>query len=223
MALPMATFAAGPYTPSDTGMINVDATVMHDATPDIINFNVSCEVQSPMSRAEVRSRAKEMLQAIRGIVGNDGDARMGSSPMVYPFYREMPMDPSMSADTKMMPPMFTGTMNFFVRNVKIDAAQRISDAIEDSGCGVNWDIRIVKTAKYARQLRSELMAQIDEKKAVFEDILGTSITKISNMSTYTSIDYGYGSGSFDADTKTVQAMTTLNVTFDLGTKSVQPK
>jgi hypothetical protein len=217
-AMAPAAFAADPLTVGEYGSFSVDATVLHEATPDVINQNVTCDVQNPLSRAEVREEAQRKMQQIVGIVGDDGQVRRNGSPSVYPFY-EGPVEPRIDGEAAIAPsPRFTGSISMVVRNVKKDAAQSINDRIEDLGCSVNWDIRLLRTAAYARQHRAQLMEQIDEKKAVFEELLGKKLTKVSSMSLYTSVDYGYGGyGSFDPQTLTVPATTTLNMTFEFGT------
>lgn len=221
MAIAPVAFAAEPFTIGEYGSFSVDAIVMHDATPDIINLNVSCDMQDPVSRAEMRDLLKEKQKQIASLVGSDGQVRRSGSPVVYPFYEAPPFDPS-GRDIMPSKPLvqrFTGNFSLVVRSVKKEASLRISDAIEDMGCGVNWDVRLMRTGQYARQHRAELMEQIEEKKAFFEDLLGKKLTQVSSMSTYTSVDYGYygGSSMLDPETLTVPATTSLNMSFEFGT------
>lgn len=221
LAFAPAAFAAGTVTSGEYGSFSVDATVLHEATPDLINFNVSCEVQNPLSRQQIRQELAAKQQEIQSLVGTNGQVRRSGSPTVYPFYEaamEVSSPDAAPRAVSATAQRFTGNYALVVRNVKKDAANRISDGIEDIGCGVTWDVRLIRTASYARQYRTELMEQIDEKKAVFEEILGKKLDKVSNMSIWTSVDYGYygGSSALDPETLTVPATTTLNMTFEFG-------
>lgn len=219
LAFAPAAFAATELTSGEYGNFSVDATVLHEAAPDLINLNVSCEMPSPASRQEIRQALMAKQQAITSLVGTNGQVRRSGSPTVYPFYDVMdPVSSEVSARSSVASPRFTGNYALVVRNVKKEASANISDGIEDLGCGVTWDVRLIRTASYARQYRAELMSQIDEKKAVFEEILGKKLTKVSNMSIWTTVDYGYygGTGNLDPETLTVPATTTLNMTFEFG-------
>ncbi len=207
-----AALAAGAegLEPSPNGMFSVDATVMHDATPDYIGLGVLCEMQTAQSRPDARADITKKLAQIKTIVGTDGKVRLSGSPTLYPAY----MDPMMGGTQT-----FTGNVSFSVREVKPAASQKISEAIEDMGCTVNWDVRLIYVAKYAREQKKELMEQIQEKKEFYESILGTKLNKVNSMSFYTSPDGGYygGYSIYDPETNTVPAQTTLSITFDLGT------
>lgn len=223
MALAPAALAAD-VTPGQYGNFMVDAIVMHDAAPDLINFNVTCEVQNPLSRQDIREELARKQQEIQSLVGTNGQVRRSGSPTVYPYYDGMPMAEDGARDAKMASPRFTGNYALVVRNVKKDAANRLSDGIEDIGCGVSWDVRLLRTASYARTHRAELMEQIIEKKAVFEELLGKKLTTVSSMSIWTSVDYGYygGVGALDPETLMIPATTTLNMTFEFGDDQKPP-
>jgi hypothetical protein len=209
LAFAPAAFAAGPEIGSgERGSFTIDATVSHDAKPDAIHINVTCELTEPLTRSEARRLAVERMQEITEIVGTDGQIRRGGSPYLYPSYVE---PGTRAADQK-----FTGNVGVTVRNVKVDAASRIAEEVENLGCAVNMDIRLINTATYARQHKEELLRQINEKKSFFEELLGKELTNVSSISLYTSTDYGYNGISFDPVTRTVAATTTLNMTYEFG-------
>ncbi len=200
-------------SPADSSSVYVDATVYHLATPDVVNMSVSCDMQTPKSKADLRQGFSSQLVAIKTLVGSDAKVRRNGTPNMYPSY----MDPMMSPSST----QFTGNMVVSVMDIKNGSAQRIADGVEEIGCSVAWDARLIYSAKYAEQMHDELFEQLADKKALYEKLLGVTFSKVSNISVMTSPDYGgsyYGAGSsnsYDPETNTMPAQTTLSITFDL--------
>jgi hypothetical protein len=141
---------------------------------------------------------------MKNFVGKDGRVRKSGAVSAYPFY-----DTTTGASTD----SFNGSLNILVRITNPARAQEISDFIEQKNCSVNWDVRLVNTQAYELSILNDLSAQLNARKTVFEKLLGKRLTLISGATLNTSVD---GYGTYDPDTNTADATTTLNVTFDLG-------
>ncbi len=211
-------FAADvPMQPAETSTVTIDATVYHLATPDVVNLSVSCDAPAPGSKADVRSAFRGLLSKMNDAVGSNGTVRRNGSPSIYQYYGgAMPYDATVSD----MSQQYSGNMSVSVLNVKNGAGQRIADAIEEMGCTLSWDARLLHTTKYASEHRDELMEQIAEKKAFYDKVLGVNLLKVSNMYVSTSQDTSayYGvAASYDPESNTLPAMTMMSVTFEIGT------
>ena len=202
--------------PSDVGSVSVDATVYHLATPDVVNMNVSCEAQKPGSKQQVRAEFRSMLQKMVSEVGSSGTVRRNGTPGIYQYYGSGPMP---FDSTEGLEVLYTGNMNVSVLDIKAGQGMRIGDAMEEMGCSVTWDARLLYTTKYAREQREELFEQLADKKLYFEQLLGVTLSKVSNIYVSTSQDGGYygGMANYDPESNTLPAMTTLSVSYDIGT------
>lgn len=203
--------------PAEQGSITVDATVYHVATPDVVNMNVSCEAQQPGTKQAVRAGFRDMLLKMSSVVGTSGSVRRNGTPGIYQYYGPGPM-PYESSDPQDI--LYSGNINVSVLNVKAGHGMRISDAMEEMGCSVSWDARLLNTTQYAREHREALFAQLAEKKLYFEQLLGISMSKVLGIYVSTSQDGGgyYGGlATYDPETNTFPAMTSLSVTYDIGT------
>lgn len=219
LALAAPTAFAADFAPSDSAYISLDASVAHEVTPDSINLAVSCDAPSALPRAELRQMFQDKFAAIKEIVGQNGKIRKTGSPSMYSSY----------SDSITSEPTFSGTATFYIRDIKKDAAVSMNDSIQEAGCSTTWDVRLYYTAKYAKEQKDELIEQINDKKEVYEDMMGVTLTKVSSLTIATSGDYaggGYGGGygsisssSYDPDSNTLPVVTTLNVTFDLTKKT----
>lgn len=219
LLIPSAFAAEIDMEPADMGSVTVDATVYHLATPDIVNMSLSCEAPTPGTKAAIRRDFRDMLQAMISTVGSDGTVRRNGTPVVYPYYGPIPL-PLDSNGMPLPDSGFGGSLNVSVLNIKNGAGQRIGDAMEEMGCSVTWDVRMLYTAKYSRQHRAELFEQLADKKEFFEDLLGTPLAKVSNIYFSTMPDSSgyYGSpASYDPESNSLPVMTTLSVTYDIGT------
>lgn len=202
--------------PAAEATVSVDATVYHLATPDIVNMNVSCEAPAPGSKAEVRAAFRDITQRVVSVAGSDAAVRRNGPPTVYQYYGPDPLPPIGAL-------LYGGTLNLSVLGIQNGAHQRISDAVEEMGCTLTWDVRFLQTVRYARDMHDELFAQINEKRRYFEELLGIALINVSNIYVNTSPDTGgyYGSTSFDPETGTLPAATVLSITYDIGTGKPQ--
>lgn len=215
---PALAFAAGPLAPAAEGSVSIDATVFHDVTPDEVAINVTCEIQTPAPRKVVREQFQQKLESLKTAVGQDGKLRRMGTPSIYGGY----VDPSLPPSE----PLFTGTMSARISGVAAGSLVKVANVVEEAGCTPAWDVRLEYTGKYARENQEELMEQITDKKEFFESMLGTPLAKVMSVSVSTVLDAPYGSyygasTTYDPETNTAQAVTTLMMTFDIGTGSVK--
>ncbi len=190
-----------------SGGVTVDSTYTKEVTPDFIAINAYCEVAGESSRQAVREKLNQLYLDIKNAVAKDGRVRKSGMGGVYPYY-----DPATGTSTD----KFSGSLNIFIRITNLNAAQRISDLVDTKGCTPNWDVRLVDTQAYELQNLDVLIKRLNDRKVVFEKLLGRKLTKVIGASLYTYVD---GYGTYDPETNTVDATTTLSVTFDIGTRA----
>lgn len=189
--------------PQMGGGVQVTAEVTSSVTPDFVAINAYCESGKQPSRQAVRDLLQQLYTDIKNAVGKDGRVRKSGTVSAYPFYDQM----GTATDS------FNGTLSIFIRINIRDRAQAISDYIEQKNCSVNWDVRLVNTQKHEMSILDELATQLNTRKAVFEKLLGKRLNTISSASLSTWVD---SYGSYDPDANTVDATTSLSVSFDLG-------
>jgi hypothetical protein len=194
---------AADWQPSPAGQVSMDAVVYHDAKPDKVNLSVSCSKNAPASRQVIREDFASIMKALSEAVGSNGTVRRSGVPSFYEYYGEF----GRSEEN------FTGQINLSILDITGGIAEQLMDKITDLECTGSWDIRAGASAAYARQYKTELLAQIEDKKALYEELLGMNLTRVHNISYYTSMD---GYDTFDPETGLLRAMTTMSVTFDLG-------
>lgn len=190
----------GPYG----GGISVDATVVEEVTPDFVAANGYCEVSNMDSRDAVRTELAKIFADIKADVGSDGRVRRSGTPSVYPYYDTrdgMPTD------------KMSGSINVFIRVLSVDAAQRISDILDEHSCSPSWDVRLVDTEDHETDLLDQLISKVNKRKAVYEKLLGKKLTDVSGVSLSTWVD---GWSSYDPETNKADATTTLSIMFDIG-------
>jgi len=189
------------------GGVTVDSNYTKEVTPDFIALNAYCEVTGESSRQIVRDALNKMFTEIKTSVGSDGRVRKSGMGSIYPYY-----DPVRGGQTD----QYSGSLSVFIRITNLNAAQRISDMVEDKGCSPSWDVRLVDTQKYELDNLDTLIKRLNDRKVVFEKLLGRKLTQVIGASLYTYVD---GYGTYDPETNTVDATTTLSVTFDIGTRA----
>lgn len=220
MMMPTATLAAEAATTfeiSDAGSVTIDATVSHEATPDSVGLSLYCDFQTAVKKPDLRSNMRKTLGEIRALVGTNGKVRMVGGFNYYYSYQ----DPTAAVADQ----TFTGNVSMNITGMTAAQLKPIAEKVEDKGCTVTWDARIYYSGKYAKQMREELMERIDDKKEFIESLLGVKMNKVSYISISTSPDNSYGGSvgysatggySYDPESNTMQAMTTLSITFDIG-------
>ncbi len=215
LAAAPAAFAAD-WKVSEDATFYIDATVTHTATPDLVNMSVDCQITEPMSREAVRAEVKEYMGDLQDSAGDSARVRRNSAPSLYQFTNYDPETglPEPATD------LYSGSFGYSIALMNTARAEELASTVEEIGCTYSWDPRLIYTGKYVRQNRAELMEQIDEKKEFYEEILGIELNQVSSISFSTYIDstYGayYGSAtSYDPESNTVNATTTLSITFDL--------
>jgi uncharacterized protein YggE len=204
LSLAAAPAFAAEWQPSSTGQVSVDATIYHDAKPDQISMTVNCSVNDPAPKATLRENFGTTMKSLAEIVGGNGTVRRSGIPYFYDYYG--------STGTKTDD--YTGSMDMMIVNMSADAATKVQDRLAEFGCTGSWDIRLTSATSFARQYKDQLLAQIKDKQSLYEELLGVKLSRVSNVTVYTSMD---GYNTFDPETGMVRAMTTMSVTFDLGT------
>lgn len=189
--------------------VSVDASITKEVTPDYLAVNAYCDSGKSASREEARTKLAEIYNAIKNGVGADGRVRRMGSFSIYPYYDEMGKDSG----------SFSSNVSIFVRITKPAATMRISDLIENQGCSVNWDVRLVDTQAFELDNVDDLITRLNKRKTVFEKLLGKKLTQVVGASLSTWVD---SYGSYDPEVNKVDATTTLSVTFDLGGSTVLP-
>ena len=197
-----------PY-PYPGGGISVDATITKEVTPDFLAINAWCEGPEKASRDEVRQALTQLYGAIKDGVGKDERVRRGGGVSVVPSYDA----------TGKTTNMYTGTLSVFIRITNPKAAQRIADLLESKGCTPNWDVRLVDTQEYELTILDELVTRLNKRKTVFEKLLKKTLSRVTGASLSTWVD---GYSTYDPETNTAEANTTLSVTFDIGSRATLP-
>ncbi len=218
MMLPSVALGAE-FDAAEMGSMTIDANVSHTITPDSIALNVNCSSTVSLQLPELRKNFQQMISEIRTGVGTNGTVRRNGTASYYPGY-----DPS---GQTLSTPIFSGNFALRIVNIKPEGATAISNLIEDKGCTATWDARIRYSGKYAKELKDELFEQINDKKEFMENLLGKKLTKVSTVTLSTSLDAGYAgspygmgygtTSNYDPDSNTVEAITSLSITYDFGT------
>ncbi len=198
------------YYPGPTnGGVQVTADITKSVTPDYVSINAYCEIGKSPSRQVVRDSLNQLYTDIKNFVGKDGRVRKTGPVTAYPFYDS----------TGVTTDSFNGTLNILVRILSRSRAQAISDYIEEKNCSVNWDVRLVNTQAHELSILDELATQLNARKAVFEKLLQKRLTLISGATLSTWVD---SYGTYDPELNTVDATSSLSVTFDLGGRATLP-
>ena len=194
--------------PGYGGGVQVDASITKEVTPDFIAINAYCEVQKS-DREQGRAALNQLYLDIKKAVGTDGRVRKSGQISIYPAYGPMGLETG----------NFSANLGIFIKILRTDAVQRISDLVEDKGCGVNWDVRLVDTQGFEMDVLDSLITRLNKRKTIFEKLLGRRLTLVTSASLYTWVD---SYGTYDPDTNRVDATTTLSVSFDLGGRTKLP-
>lgn len=206
---------AAQWSVADEASVTLDASVTHDATPDVLMLSVSCDVPTPSTRIAIREMSRQLMNDLKELAGEGSKVRRNGPPSIYNYSSDPTLSP---ADQQ-----YSGTMNFTIQNISAAGAGKLADDVEQKGCNYTWDARLLYTTTYAKQMKEELMEQIEQKQEFTEELLGTKMNKVLSLSFSTTPDYsgggyyGGGGSNYDPDTNTMQAVTTLSVTFDIGT------
>ena len=188
----------------------IDVQVTREVTPNVINLNIWCQLPETGTRAEMRTAVERLYQSIKSTVGTDGRIRRQGGYSINPIYDH----------TGKQTNVFQGNLNALIRITKPSATLRISEAVEDAGCGTGWDVRMQDMQKEEMGALDELLSKLNTRKQLFEKLLGKKLTVVQSASLNTYID---GYSSYDPETNTAEAMTNLTVTFDLGTRATLPR
>jgi hypothetical protein len=197
-----------PY-PGTPGGITVDATVTKEVTPDFLAINAWCDITPQASRDQVRTAIASLYASIKDGVGRDGRVRRSGSSVISPFY-----DPSGK-----MSNLFSGNLSLFIRITNKSASQRIADLVENQGCTSNWDVRLVDTQSYELGILDDLVTRLNKRKKIFEKLIKKMLTRVVSASLSTWVD---AYSTYDPEANTVEATTTLSVTFDIGGRATIP-
>lgn len=196
----------GSIMPPYYGGVTVDASVTKEVTPDFVLLNAYCDTGRQDNREEAKAILDKLYNDIRTAVGKDGRVRRMGSVSIYPFY-----DPT-GKDTG----SYTGNLSVGIRIINMSASGRISDFIESKGCSANWDVRLLDPQSFEMSVLDTLATRLNKRKAVFEKLLGKKLTTINSASLYTWVD---GWSTYDPETNTADATTTLTITFGLDSKT----
>lgn len=193
--------------PGPMGGIQVDTSVTKEVTPDFIAVNAYCDIGKQASREAAREMLQKLFLEIKQAVGSDGVVRRTGGVGIYPFY-----DP-----TGQETGQYSGNLSLLIRVTTPAAAQRIFEMTEEKNCGPSWDVRLVDTQKHEMKVIDELANRLQKRKAIFEKLLNRRLTQVVSASLYTWVD---GYMSYDPEKNTAEAMTTLSVSFDPGTRAM---
>jgi hypothetical protein len=185
------------------GGVMVDASITKEVKPDFVAMNAYCDIGKQPSRETAKVEANKIFTAIKNAVGTDGRVRRMGTVSIYPYYDQTGSDTG----------SYSANISIFIRVLKPAAAQRISDAVENQGCSVNWDVRLTDPQSFEMDILDELASRLNKRKAVFEKLLGKKLNRVVSASLSTWAD---GYSSYDPETNTVDATTTLSISFDVG-------
>jgi hypothetical protein len=115
--------------------------------------------------------------------------------------------------------LFSGNLNVFIRITNKSASQRISDLVENLGCTSNWDVRLIDTQQYELGILDDLVTRLNKRKKIFEKLIKKVLTRVVSASLSTWVD---AYSTYDPENNTVEATTTLSVTFDIGGRATIP-
>ncbi len=192
------------------GGVVIDASVTKEVTPDFVALNAYCDIGRSNDRDEAKKIADQIFNDIKNGVGQDGRVRRSGPVSVYPYYDGTGKDTG----------MFMANVSIMIRIIKVSSAQRIADLVESKGCSLNWDVRLTDPQTFEMDVLDELTSRVNKRKAVFEKLLGKKLNNVLSASLYTWAD---GYSTYDPETNKVDATTTLNLTFDLGSRTTLPK
>ncbi len=192
------------------GGVVVDASITKEVTPDFVALNAYCDIGRTADRDEAKRIADQIFTDIKNGVGKDGRVRRSGPVSVYPYYDGTGKDTG----------LFMANVSIMIRILNMNAAQRISDLVENEGCSLNWDVRLLDPQSFEMDILDELTSRVNKRKAVFEKLLGKKLTRVISASLYTWAD---GYSTYDPETNKVDATTTLNLTFDIGSRTSLPK
>ncbi len=192
----------GYYPPMPGNGVSVDVSVTKTVTPDFVAINAYCEVGPFSSRTDVKTALTKVYNDVKTAVGSNGKVRKNGSAGVYPYY-----DPTRGTQTS----DYNGSLSIFVKIENLSAAQSVSDAVENQNCTVSWDVRLVDTQEHEFDVLDELIGKLNKRKAVFEKLLKRQLDTITGASMSTWVD---GYSTYDPDTNTADATTSLSVYFD---------
>ncbi len=198
----------GEYYPGPYGTgITVDASITKEVTPDFVAINGYCEITNRDTRDDVRTELLKLYNTLKSEIGADGRVRRTGSPSIYPYY-----DVSTGTQTTKV----SGNLSVFIRVVRIDAAQTISNILERHECTVSWDVRLVDTEDHELALLDTLIKKVNKRKTVFEKLLIKKLSNVTGASLSTWVD---GWSTYAPETNKADATTTLSITFDVGARA----
>lgn len=205
--------AAAEWDLSDDASFYVEAAVTHRAVPDLVYLLIDCSIIEPLSRVEIRRKQQELMDAFSTVVSEENAiVRNGSS--LY-LQTEYDVDTGLPIVDSGASKRYGGNFGFAVELTDRSTYESLQTTIDEQGCTSTWDARINQTMRYAREYRSELVKQINEKKAFYEELFGVTLDKVSNVSVSTFIDSGasWYYPAYDTETDSVMATTTMSVQF----------
>lgn len=197
---------------SEYASTTLDASVLVEATPDVINVSLTCSFNEPLSRSDVRRHIASTQKSLETDLGSYGKVRKQGTPSVYDHY-----DINGSIDGT-----YTGSVNFLIQNIAPENTAAIEKKLDEiAGCTSSWDARVFRFGALLRTHKEELMSQINEKKEIFEDLLGIKLDRVSGISAYGAVDtggtYSYYGNTYDPMTNTIVFLLTMSITYDFGT------
>lgn len=192
------------------GGISVDATITKEVTPDFVALNAWCTVDTSGTKEQVRTALDQQYTKIKNAVGNNGRVRKTGGYSIAPMY-----DPTTGRDSG----NFNGSLNVFIRFTNVKATQDVATLLENEGCSPSWDVRLLDTQSYEMAQLDELLTKLNKRKTLFEKLLGKKLTNISSAYLSTWVD---GYTSYDPETNTADAQTTLSVTFLVSSNTKLP-
>lgn len=189
--------------------VTVDVQVTREVSPEVIHLNAWCQLPDTGTRQEMRMALDALYKSVKQAVGTDGRLRRQGGYGINPYY-----DPMGKATN-----LFQGNLGLLLRITNVSSAGRIAAAVEDAGCSSNWDVRMKDMQTFENSVLDELVSKLNERKQLFEKLLGKKLVTVQSASLNTYID---GYSSYDPDTNTADAVTSLNVVFDLGGRTSLP-
>jgi hypothetical protein len=72
----------------------------------------------------------------------------------------------------------SGSISVVVRVTNVDAAQRISDILDEHSCSPSWDVRLIDTEDHEMDLLDQLVAKANKRKTVYEKLLGKKLKNV---------------------------------------------
>lgn len=214
---PSAPVLAAPFEVAEQSSITIDASVEHTVKPDTLNVTLTCDVK-PTTEDAARNALRQKIATFKAHLSGKS-IRLNGPLNLYPSYGDTP-------NTDGAPELFSGTVTFTIGTMQPEEWQSIRGMLDAESCTATYDARVTRAVRYARQYRDQLLQQIDESRAFYEDLLGKKLTKVSNLFFSTipdpqGNDYGGTASGFDPDTGLLQVVTSLTVTFDVGSRTAK--